>query len=648
MKFSLRHRTASRRQQWFLSACSALALTASLASSVLAAPAALTDHAKAQMADVLKVKATFTAAEKKMDSRLVFASRMARGEDVGTVIPTIMHAGTTANRTVEIRTNGKVPKTLRKSVVSFGGSVQSFQKSAGHVHATVPTAALTALAADPSVVSIRCPSHMATSVGALTSQGYVVMGSRSVTRQMGVNGTGVTVGVLSDSASQARIDALKASGDLNAADSVLVPYDDGAGGDMATDEGAAMMEIVQDMAPGATVIFATAGPTAQNFAANIEALAAAGCTIIVDDVGYSGDGPFQDDVIARGVDAVTAEGVLYFASAGNSGNLLNDNSGTWEGDYVDSGDSLSVDLGTTGTVDTTKNYEIASIDGFDANELIYPGEPYIDMEWSDALGASANDYDLFAFDSMDNLIGASVTTQDGTQDPVEELDSISVFGPDGNYDGPNEGDLLVIASTTGYTATDTSTTPSTVTTTPVTTAARYLRMDTNGGLLGDGTDGATSGHSAAANTFTTGATFWNSDKRGVKVIRAQDAHPTEGFSSDGPRRIFYKPDGTAITPGNFLAATGGGQVLQKPDATAVDGVSAETPGFGPFFGTSAAAPHAAGVAALIKSYNPSLTNVQIRNLMTSTAIDADTAGVDVTSGYGLVDALTAVMAAPTP
>ena len=75
------------------------------------------------------------------------------------------------------------------------------------------------------------------------------------------------------------------------------------------------------------------------------------------------------------------------------------------------------------------------------------------------------------------------------------------------------------------------------------------------------------------------------------------ANTNETFSSDGPRKIFYKPDGTAITPGNFLFATNGGQTLIKPDFAAADGVTTKTPGFSPFFGTSAAAPHAAAIAA---------------------------------------------------
>ena len=81
----------------------------------------------------------------------------------------------------------------------------------------------------------------------------------------------------------------------------------------------------------------------------------------------------------------------------------------------------------------------------------------------------------------------------------------------------------------------------------------------------------------------------------------------ETFSSDGPRRIFFSETGAAFTPGN-LSSTGG-IVLQKPDFVAADGVSVTGVGNfpSPFFGTSAAAPHAAAIAALVKSRNASQT-----------------------------------------
>ncbi len=91
------------------------------------------------------------------------------------------------------------------------------------------------------------------------------------------------------------------------------------------------------------------------------------------------------------------------------------------------------------------------------------------------------------------------------------------------------------------------------------------------------------------------------------------------------------------------ARRGRSQVIQrtaasgeKPDITAADGVSCAAPGFLPFFGTSAAAPHAAAIAALLRSALPSITADQIRDALVGSAIDIETAGTDRDTGAGIV------------
>lgn len=61
-------------------------------------------------------------------------------------------------------------------------------------------------------------------------------------------------------------------------------------------------------------------------------------------------------------------------------------------------------------------------------------------------------------------------------------------------------------------------------------------------------------------------------------------------------------------------------------------------------GTSMATPHVAGVAALLFSAKPSATASQVRNAMTSTALDLGAAGRDNYYGYGLVQAFDALEA----
>ena len=82
-----------------------------------------------------------------------------------------------------------------------------------------------------------------------------------------------------------------------------------------------MAQIVHDLAPGASLAFATAFSGELAFAANIRALAAAGAEVIVDDVAYFEEPFFQDGPVAVAVDEVTAAGVSYFSAAGND-NLI--------------------------------------------------------------------------------------------------------------------------------------------------------------------------------------------------------------------------------------------------------------------------------------------------------------------------------------
>jgi hypothetical protein len=114
---------------------------------------------------------------------------------------------------------------------------------------------------------------------------------------------------------------------------------DGQSGVPANGEGTAMLEIVHDLAPGAGLYYATAFNGPASFANNIRQLQAAGCDIIVDDVYYFNETPFQDGIIAQAVNDVTANGALFFSSAGNSGNKNDGQSGVWEGDFLDSGQS---------------------------------------------------------------------------------------------------------------------------------------------------------------------------------------------------------------------------------------------------------------------------------------------------------------------
>ena len=172
---------------------------------------------------------------------------------------------------------------------------------------------------------------------------------------------------------------------------------------------------------------------------------------------------------------------------------------------------------------------------------------------------------------------------------------------------------------------------------------RYLRVHAFDGRLEIQTAGNLYGHAAAENAVVvamvnvrtaagTGGVF-----NGTESVRANN--------SDGPRRIFFEPDGTAIKAGNFSST--GGKLLQKPDLTAATCVSTATPGFSTFCGTSSAAPHAAAIAALMleAAGGPNqVTFAQLRTGMTTgtAVLDIEATGVDRDSGAGIVMAPGAV------
>jgi len=202
----------------------------------------------------------------------------------------------------------------------------------GLVEAYVPVEQLVNVARTKGVLAVVASSPMVTNVGATDSQGIVQ--HRVNKLPAGVDGSGITVGVMSDSydtnlaPNSAALDIstgdLPGSGNpLGNTQPVVVLQDSPA----RTDEGRAMLQIVHDIAPKAKLGFATAQGGPLNFADNIRALAGiptapnyqAGfkADVIVDDIIYLDEPFFQDGVVAQAVDEVVAKGVSYFSSAGN-------------------------------------------------------------------------------------------------------------------------------------------------------------------------------------------------------------------------------------------------------------------------------------------------------------------------------------------
>ena len=168
-----------------------------------------------------------------------------------------------------------------------------------------------------------------THAGLVTSQGDVSLYADLARQQFGVDGTGVRVGVLSDSynclqgpsrpgAPFTTAEDDIANGDLPTDVRVLAEgFDCEEGGN--SDEGRAMMQIIHDVAPGASLSFYAGFSGEQDFADGILQLAANGAKVIVDDILYLDEPVFENGVIAKAVNTVKKQGVTYFSSAGNDG-----------------------------------------------------------------------------------------------------------------------------------------------------------------------------------------------------------------------------------------------------------------------------------------------------------------------------------------
>ncbi len=105
------------------------------------------------------------------------------------------------------------------------------------------------------------------------------------------------------------------------------------------------------------------------------------------------------------------------------------------------------------------------------------------------------------------------------------------------------------------------------------------------------------------------------------------------YSNTGPALDVVAPSNSA--PGQ----SGAGVRTIDREGSAGYSFGDYTTGFG---GTSAACPVVAGVAALILSYDATLTETEVRNLLTNTATDMGSSGFDNTYGHGRVSAFDAL------
>ena len=415
--------------------------------------------------------------------------------------------------------------------------------------------------------------------GSVTSAGDGILHAADLRSLLGVDGTGVKVGLISDGVDS--WEDSRTAGDLPQSITIH-PNRAGEG-----DQGTAMLEIIYDLAPGAELFFSSGIGPAANMVGSIEWLVAQGCDVIVDGVGLYLEPMFEDGQVALAAADAVGDGVVYVSAAGDD--AQRHHQATYAPDeygyhQFESGDNMLV-------IETSYGAPVMPV-----------------LQWSDPFGDSDNDYglDLYAWTgSQWSYILSIDAVQDGDDDPLEDGLFSNTYAP---YLG-----WAIYANAGAET--------------------RELEFFVLGSLEGIELSDITPGDSV----------FGHPAVEAVIAVGAIDAadfdnDDIEPSSSNGPSTIYT----------SFVSQTS--VQRQSLDVAGIDGVHTfvgqEGPFYDPFFGTSAAAPHVAAIAALLLEINPSLTPAQVQDLINGNAVDIEAPGYDPVSGYGRADALATISAAP--
>ncbi|MFL5245277.1 MAG: S8 family peptidase [Gemmataceae bacterium] len=511
--------------------------------------------------------------------------------------------GTTVDRVlITVRTNsdqtvGSVTTSLR----SMGMGVIGVHSNLDQITGYLPINSLMNLQYIPGFVSAVPVYRPKARTGSVESEGDKVILADTYRNTTGFTGQNVIVGVLSDSADAGSggIKASQTTGDLPPFVNIL---EDGPSG--STDEGRAMMEIVHDVAPSSGLAFHTAFLGPGDFADGIEALAnVAKARVIVDDVGYFDSPMFNDGIIAQAANDVSFGGkATYVSAAGNNANQgwmgnwngITATVGGISGTFEDVGNGTpfqSITVANGGVLQLAVQWDAAFLEGgAPLSKPNFQVPNNVDVYVVDRTPGSAN---------FGTIVASSTDINQNTGEAFENM----FFG-----NGTNDTQFAVVYQLVSG---------------PAPSMLRWVNFGDDPAAFGEGAP-TTFGQPAAAGAIAVGAVHWTTPNQ-----------PEPFTSVGGPLTFLFDANG------NRLATP---EIRNKPEVTGPDGVS--TTFFGDpdpmtgqkhaFFGTSAAAPHVAGAAALYLNQAPTASPDDILVALRKGAVDITPTGLDNLTGSGLI------------